>query len=181
MGEVPNGTWVTGEVLCSPGLAGQNRSLAVVDKSLYYEVPSFSMSHFLSSSGFGLVFFSVLASIKIEKTFFLTAVLFGKIVLECLCWIWSGCVENGVWLLFSAPSICSSHCPSVGLGPDQFVPLINSFLLIYNLLCALAKTPWGWWYSIWWKPVVAFVPLKLSVVRIYFLILQTVCRILSAI
>lgn len=31
------------------------------------------------------------------------------------------------------------------------------------------------------EPVVAFVPLKLCVVRICFLTLQTVCRILSAI
>lgn len=27
MGEVPNGTWVTGEMLCSPGLAGQNSAV----------------------------------------------------------------------------------------------------------------------------------------------------------
>lgn len=37
MGEVPNVTWVTGEMSCSPGLAGENISLTVVDRSPYYE------------------------------------------------------------------------------------------------------------------------------------------------
>lgn len=127
MGEVPTGTWVTGEMLCSPGLARQKSSLAVVDKSLYFEVPS-SVSHFLSSSSFNF-FPPILVSIKIEKTFSSIAVLFRKVDE----WL-SAFVEFGLVALkmefdsfFSAPSICSFHSPSEGFGLDQFLPLINNF------------------------------------------------------
>lgn len=142
MGGVPNGTWAAGEMLCSPGLPRQNNSLAVVNKSLYYELPSYPMSHFLSSSSFKFGdFFPILVSIKIEIFFFCCCPLQkGGWVIECLRWTWSGCVENGVWLLFfQHPPFTPSILPSAGLGLEQFVLLISSFLLIYHILRALAK------------------------------------------
>lgn len=137
MGEVPAGTALTGEMLASPG--PDRQTVPCLWWTRASEVPSFSVSHFLSSSSLSLFFFTF-GLHQNREDFFPVAVLFRKADEG-----WSAFVEFGLVVLkmefdpfSSAPSICSSHSPSVELGLDQFVPLIN-FLLIYHIPCALAK------------------------------------------
>lgn len=98
MGEVPNGTRVTGEVLCSPGLEDRTGPWLWWIRACTMKSPLFLCHISFLPPVLGLFFFSVLVSTKIEKTFFSYCCPLWKdrwsawvplLNLGWLCWKWS--------------------------------------------------------------------------------------------
>lgn len=109
-------------MLRSPGLAGENSSPAVVDRSLYYEAPLF-----LYPVSFLPLFFFFYFGLHQNREDIFLLLSISENVIDYL----SAFVEFGLAMLkvefdsfFSMPFVCPPFSPSVGLGPDWLLPQV---------------------------------------------------------